>query len=145
MTLQESGIFISLKRLRTLVHRAQYCMDKSARINFGSPIERNLGEVLKDYVMAFTVSEKKLDYLDEAIGMFAVVRIDLEFCAQENLFHFPKRKIEERKDENGKVIPVDTRDEVSSQAVEIFTEVAKIDDGMCKWRASLSKARARAS
>ena len=87
MTLTESSIYISLKRLRRLLYSAQFGMTKGNRIVYGSPIMENIGKAISSYVLAFTVMEKKLEYIEEAIGWFAVVRTDLEFCMDENIIH----------------------------------------------------------
>ena len=141
MTLTESSIYISLKRLRRLLYSAQFGMTKGNRIVYGSPIMENIGKAISSYVLAFTVMEKKLEYIEEAIGWFAVVRTDLEFCMDENIIHFQKRNVVPQKDENGNEVPIDPRDEVSSRKVEIFELIGKIDEGMCMWRSNLAKGK----
>lgn len=141
MTLTESSIYISLKRLRRLLYSAQFGMTKVNRIVYGSPIMENIGKAISSYVLAFTVMEKKLEYIEEAIGWFAVVRTDLEFCMDENIIHFQKRNVVPQKDENGNEIPIDPRDEVSSRKVEIFELIGKIDGDMCRWRSNLAKGK----
>lgn len=141
MTLTESSIYISLKRLRRLLYSAQFNMTKANRIVYGSPIMENIGKAISSYVLAFTVMEKKLEYIEEAIGWFAVVRTDLEFCMDENIIHFQKRSVAPQKDEYGNEIPIDPRDEVSSRKVEIFELIGKIDGDMCRWRSSLAKGK----
>lgn len=101
----------------------------------------NIGKAISSYVLAFTVMEKKLEYIEEAIGWFAVVRTDLEFCMDENIIHFQKRNVVPQKDENGNEIPIDPRDEVSSRKVEIFELIGKIDGDMCRWRSNLAKGK----
>ena len=78
MTLTESSIYISLKRLRRLLFSAQFNMTKANRIVYGTPIMENIGNAIASYVLAFTVMEKKLEYIEEAIGWFAVVRTDCQ-------------------------------------------------------------------
>ena len=68
MTLTESSIYISLKRLRTLLFQSQFDMPKGYRIVYGTPIMQNIGLALSSYVLAFTVTEQKLQYLESAIG-----------------------------------------------------------------------------
>lgn len=141
MTLTESSIYISLKRLRRLLYSAQFSMTKGNRIVYGSPIMENIGKAISSFVLAFTVMEKKLEYIEEAIGWFAVVRTDLEFCMDENIIHFQKRSVAPQKDENGNEIPIDPRDEVSSRKVEIFELIGKVDGDMCRWRSNLAKGK----
>lgn len=141
MTLTESSIYISLKRLRRLLYSAQFGMTKANRIVYGTPIMENIGNAIASYVLAFTVMEKKMEYIEEAIGWFVVVRTDLEFCMDENIIHFQKRSVVPQRDENGNELPIDPRDEVSSRKVEIFELIGKIDGEMCRWRSSLARGK----
>lgn len=136
--LNESSIFITLKQLRKTLYTSMFYMDKGNRIVYGTPIMQRLGDVISEFVIAFTVTEDKWRHLDLAIGYFGVVRCDLEFCMEANMFHFPKRKAVE-KDENGNII--DERDTVNARKIEILQYVAKIDNEMCKWRASIAKGK----
>ena len=141
MTLTESSIYISIKRLRTLLFQAQFDMPKGYRIVYGTPIMQNIGLALSSYVLAFTVTEQKVQYLESAIGYFSIVRTDLEFCVENNIIHFCKRKVEPKKDKQGNELPIDARDEVNTTKIEIFKLIAKIDNDMCRWRASLAKGK----
>lgn len=66
-----------------------------------------------------------MEYLDEAIGWFAVLRNDLQFCVENNIFHLPTSK---------------GRD-MNAVKLELFKIVAKIDDELCKWKAYLAKGK----
>lgn len=120
MQLSTASIYISLKQLRRKLYAAQFLMDKSARIIYGTPLMQSCGDAIKYFTMAYTNKTKKSEYLDVAIGSFAVLRTDIEMCMDCNLIHY-------RKDSNDKV--------------EILKIVAKIDDEMCRWQASLTKGK----
>lgn len=140
MTLEESSIFVNLKRLRELLYGAQFHMTKADRIIFGTPLMESVGKSISSFVLAFTVNERRISYLEESVGHFAVLRTDLDFCIRENIIKWKRRS--EKLDTNGNPIPwEDPRDGVSTQKVEMFRLVAKIDSDMCRWRASLAKGK----
>lgn len=140
MTLEESSIFVNLKRLRRMLYAAQFNMAKADRIIYGTPLMQHCGRSLAAFVLAFTVKEKRVEYLEECIGHFAVLRADLEFCAEQNVIKYPKRR--ERLDKDGKPISWDNpADAISSQKIELFKVVGTIDGDMCRWRQGLSKGK----
>lgn len=131
MQLAESSIYISLKHLRKKLYQAQFLMQKTDRVIYGTPLMEASGNTLKYFTLAFTVKEKRVEYLDEAMGYYAVLRNDLEFCVEENIIHYSKPK----KAEGSEMTYV------NSQKVELFKLIAKIDGDMCKWRACLAKGK----
>lgn len=140
MQLTESSIYVNLKRLRRMLYSCQFRMQKANRIIYGTPLMEASGEAMGNFVLAFLVTDDKKMYMDRCIGWFTRLRVDLEFCIEENIIQFPHRKPE--KDKNGKEVPfADPRDAVNSQKIEIFRLVAKIDGDMCKWRTSLAKGK----
>ena len=136
MTLQESSIFIGLRRLRRKLYQAQFLMMKTDRIIYGTPMMQEVKAALKAYIKAFKVSsrDRKLEHLEESIAEYAALRDDIEFCVEENIIHYAKRK--------PKHPQTATPDEfVNSQKMELFMLVARIDDDMCKWEANLKKGK----
>lgn len=130
MQLEESSIFVRLKRLRVMLYQAQFHMTKTDRVIYGTPLINACGEALGSFVIAFMSIETKQKYMDLSIGWFTRLRIDLEFCVQENIIKFKKRTPKPDED------PKDPRNEVNSQKVEMFKLIAEIDRDMCKWKAS---------
>lgn len=121
-----------MKRLRTELYRAQFAMTKANRIIYGTPLMEYSGKALAAFVLAFKTRssiEDKLHYIDECIGAFAVLRTDLENCMENNIIQYPKREGET------------PEDRVSTDKVELFNLVAKIDSDMCKWSESLTKGK----
>lgn len=138
MRLNESSIYISLKRLREQLYDIQFLMSKTDRIVYGTPLIGLCRDAMARFIVAFTVGnqEKKVEYLLESIGYFGVLRCDLEACVRKNIIHFPVRKPKdsEQKDASGAVT-------VSSMKIDLFETVAKIDTEMCRWQASLAKGK----
>lgn len=138
MTLEESTIFVNLKKLRCQLHAAQFCMTKGDRVVYGVPLREYCGKAIAAFVLAFTVKSKRIAYLEECIGYFTVLRIDLEFCAEQNILKYPKRA--NKLDKDGHPIPwTNDEDKVSTAKVELFRLVGAIDGDMCKWRQSLAR------
>lgn len=129
-----------MKRLREMLYSAQFHMDKADRIIYGTPLMQSSGEALGEFVLAFLVKEDKLKHMEASIAWFTRLRVDLEFCVQQNIVKFRKRK--PKIDKNGNPVPwEDPRDAVSPQKVEMFGLVAKIDSDICRWRASAQKGK----
>ena len=90
------------------------------------------GKALANFTLAFTATEKRMEYLEECMGCFYVVKTDVDFCIRENIIHFRRKHVTEDKTE---------ADYVSSKKVELLKLIAQIDNDMCKWRASLAKSK----
>ncbi len=138
MSLEESSIYISLKQVRQHVFNAQFNMEKGARIIYGTPLLKNIGKSLMYFTLAFEVQEDKMKYLLLAIGYFAIVRTDLDFCVTNNIFHFPKRV---KKDKDGKPVELSPEEQVSSEEIALFAAVAKADCDMCRWQDKLARGK----
>lgn len=135
MQLTESSIYINLKRLRNLLYEAQFRMTTANRVVFGNTLMKYSAETISNFILAFTVGDKKLEYLELSLGYFAVLRDDLLFCIEQNIIQYRRRKKndgdEDKTDE----------DFVNGRKVELFRLVAQIDNDICKWRASLAKGK----
>lgn len=135
MQLTESSIYINLKRLRNLLYEAQFRMTTANRVVFGNTLMKYSAESISNFILAFTVGDKKLEYLELSLGYFAVLRDDLSFCIEQNIIQYRRRKKndgdEDKTDE----------DFVNGRKVELFRLVAQIDNDICKWRASLAKGK----
>lgn len=125
MRLEESSIYINLLRLREKVYGAQFHMTKADRMIYGQPLNNASGEALGNYILAFMNKENKLSYMDKCISWFTRLRVDLDFCVRENIIKFKKKQ----------------NNDVSSQKIELFAIIGKIDSDICKWRASLAKGK----
>ena len=64
MQLSESSIFIGLKRLRNLMYQCQFLMQKTDRVVYGTPLITSSGKALSAFILAFTVKEKRIEYLE---------------------------------------------------------------------------------
>lgn len=118
MQLSSSSLYVSLKQLREKLYDAQFLMDRSARIVYGSRLMDASADSLKYFTMAYTNKSRKMEYLDMAIGSFAVLRTDIEMCMSHNIIHYKR---------------------MDTACVEMLKTVAKIDDELCRWQASLAK------
>ena len=85
MQLSESSIYIGLKRLRRILYQAQFLMGKADRVVYGTPLMQECANVLRYYILAFDTKSRKTEYMDEAMGWYAVLREDIEFCTEQNM------------------------------------------------------------
>lgn len=135
MQLTESSIYINLKRLRNLLYEAQFRMTTANRVVFGSTLMKYSAETISNFILAFTVGDKKLEYLELSLGYFAVLRDDLSFCIEQNIIQYRRRKKNDGEEDK------EDEDFVNGRKVELFRLVAQIDNDICKWRASLAKGK----
>lgn len=133
MQLSESSIYIGLKRLRRILYQAQFLMGKADRIVYGTPLMQECANVLRYYILAFDTKSRNTEYMDEAMGWYAVLREDIEFCTEQNMIHYAKRK--------PKTADPTPDEYINSQKIELFEIVARIDADMCRYRASLIKGK----
>lgn len=68
MQLTESSIYINLKRLRNLLYEAQFRMTTANRVVFGNTLMKYSAETISNFILAFTVGDKKLEYLELSLG-----------------------------------------------------------------------------
>ena len=135
MQLTESSIYINLKRLRNLLYEAQFRMTTANRVVFGNTLMKYSAETISNFILAFTVGDKKLEYLELSLGYFAVLRDDLSFCIEQNIIQYRRRKKNDGDEDKS------DEDFVNGRKVELFRLVAQIDNDICKWRASLAKGK----
>lgn len=138
MQISESSIFIGLKRIRNLMYQCQFLMGKADRTIYGTPLMNASGKAMSAFILAFTVSSKRLEYLEEAMGYFFVLKTDVEFCVSQNIVHFKKKGAKGDKDGKTEDNPAEYE---SSKKIELLKLIAQIDSDMCRWRASLAKSK----
>ena len=139
MRIEESSIYVSLKRLRAILYEVQFTMTKANRQIFGAQLQREGCECMAAYILAFTVTDKKLEYLEKAMGHFYVVKEDVFHCFEKNIIHYKVNK--QKKDKNGKPIKMLDSEYVDSRKIELTKLIASIDNDMCRWWSGLSKGK----
>ena len=134
MSIEQASIYIGLKQLREKLFFIQSLMSKKDQIRFGTPILDECRQSLSLFVMAFSNSERRIEYMDRCIGMFAVLRTDIDMCHNHHLIHYPLRK-----DEKGNKLP--GPETISSQQIELSALIGRIDSDMLKYHQSLIKGK----
>ena len=135
MKLEQSSIYIELIRLRKILCVCQYDMQKYRRVCDGSRLLMEINQVIKDFVIAYSVPNMREQLLANLIGDYGVLRVDIDYCLEENILHFRKRK--PKKDKDGHPLPQDVADKVSSFKVDMVTILGKIDADMNRWNRSV--------
>ena len=134
MSIEKASIYIGLKQLREQLFFIQALMSKKDQIRFGTPILDECRRSLSFFVMAFCNAEHRIEYMDRCIGMFAVLRADIDMCHEHKLIHYPLRK-----DEKGNKLP--GPETISSQQIELSALIGRIDSDMLKYHQSLVKGK----
>ena len=80
MQLTESSIYINLKRLRNLLYEAQFRMTTANRVVFGNTLMKYSAESISNFILAFTVGDKKLEYLELSSEWNKYVEFDRHRC-----------------------------------------------------------------
>lgn len=121
-----------------MVYQCQFLMGKTDRIIYGTPLIQTLMNAAMWFTQSYESRDpgRKADAADRAAMWFSVFRADLTAAVEENLIKFPKRK------------PRDGRapspaEEVNSRKIELVELAARIDDGLHRWRSSLTKGQDR--
>ena len=110
-------------------------MTTANRVVFGNTLMKYSAETISNFILAFTVCDKKLEYLELSLGYFAVLRDDLLFCVEQNIIQYRRRKKNDGDEDKA------DEDFVNGRKVELFRLVAQIDNDIFKWRASLAKGK----
>ena len=80
MQLTESSIYINLKRLRNLLYESQFRMMTANRVVFGNTLMKYSAETISNFILAFTVGDKKLEYLELSSEWNKYVEFDRHRC-----------------------------------------------------------------
>lgn len=80
MQLTESSIYINLKRLRNLLYEAQFRMTTANRVVFGNTLMKYSAETISNFILAFAVGDKKLEYLELSSEWNKYVEFDRHRC-----------------------------------------------------------------
>jgi len=123
MKTDKAGIYVDLYNLRKVLKRAQYTMTKADRIVYGTPVLEKNGEVLADFVLAYDFEDEREKYIRKMCADFEVLKLDLRILAEDNVIKCPDPQNALAKPETIKI--------------EIFELVARIDEGIMKWRNSI--------
>ena len=134
MSIEQASIYIGLKQLREQLFFIQSLMSKKDQIRFGTPILDECRQSLSFFVMAFCNAEHRIEYMDRCIGMFAVLRADIDMCHNHHLIHYPANK-----DDKGNKLP--GPEAISSQQIELSALIGRIDSDMLKYHQSLAKGK----
>ena len=139
MRLEESSIYVSLKRLRKMVYEMQFTMTKANRPIYGASLIRAAKDCMASFMLAFTLTDKKMEYLEKSMGHFYVLKEDLLDCFDNNIIHYKKNK--QKKDKNGNPVKMLDSEWVDNRKIEATKLIAKIDSDMCKWWNGLAKGK----
>lgn len=114
---------MDLYNMRKLLKRAQFAMSKADRIIYGTPVLVKNGEVLADFVLAYDFADERDKYIRKMCADFEVLKLDLRIIAEDNVLKCPD--------------PENARMKPETLKIEIFELIARIDEGITKWRKSV--------
>ena len=127
MKVDKAGIYVDAYQLRKLLKRAQYVMTKTDRVIYGTPVLKEVGDVLADFVIAYDFPEERQKYLHKLYADFEVLKLDLRIIAEDNVLKCPD--------------PLNAGMKPEGFKIQIFELVARIDEGITKWKSSLDRGK----
>ena len=107
-------------------------MTKANRIIMGDRLLMICGRLFGSFIRAMDYPEERVKYIDEFITDFSELKIALDICNEENIIVETRQSV----DRDSK-----QRQNPDSIKISIFESVARIDDGITKWRNKAKKAR----
>ena len=118
MKTDKAGIYVDCYNLRKKFYQATYEMTHKDRVIIAEKALKDLDQVISSFVMGYEFQEERMYYIKKMSAHFEVLKMDLRIMAEENVFKGKKNK-------TGEYVLVER---------EIFELVARIDDGIGKWR-----------
>ena len=130
MKIEKTSIYIDIKELHKLLYRAQFTMTKGDRIIMGNRL-LDLNQQLISLHSRATAAEKdpwrRFDYIEEMIGVFDALRLNLQVAADMTMFKEAKATVDRENQPKQKIFPL---------VVSIFERIAMIETGINKWRSA---------
>ena len=123
----KEGIYVDGFELRKLLKSAQFCMGKAHRIIYGTPLLEENAAFLRDFVFAYDFKEDRDYYIKKMCADFEVLKLDLRIVCDENILRSPD--------------PANLQVSVDEMKLKIVEYVARIDEGITKWRNSTIKGK----
>lgn len=120
MKTDKAGIYVDCYLLRKKFYQATYEMTHKDRVIIAEKALKDLDQVISSFVLGYSLPEERTHYIKKMTAHFEVLKMDLRIMAEENIFKGKKNK-------TGEYVLVER---------EIFELVARIDDGIGKWRRS---------
>lgn len=114
-----------------MIYRAQFAMTKADRIVLGNRMLVLCGRLFGSLVRAIDCKDERLARINDFIMDFSELRICLELATDENIIKETRQTIDRS---SGQIQNPD------SIKMQIFESVARIDDGITKWRNKTKKA-----
>ena len=127
-----SGIYIDCRNLYRDLYRAQFAMTKANRIIMGDRLLNICGRLFGNLIHAIECPDERLERINAFITDFSELRIALEICNDQNIIAETRQSVDRASGQ---------KQNPDSIKISIFESVARIDDGITKWRNKTKKAR----
>ncbi len=122
----EPQIILDAERLYALLLRAEMMMTKVDRIRYGNRAVEQILDVIKEFTLAYDFEDDREVHLKRLCANVAVFIRTMRAIGARNAIHIPTTKEEAKPD---------------TIKIEIVEALAKLDEGVTRWRKSLYKSR----
>lgn len=85
MAAEGEDIYIDLKKLRSLLKRAQFLMDKADRIVYGTPTLENCTRAIEAFVLTYDFKEDRKHYARELHARVHTLCLDMDDIFEANV------------------------------------------------------------
>ena len=126
----QQSIYIKLCRLRHLIKKMQYMMSKADRVIYGTELNVEINDCIKDFVLAYEYREQRDHFIQQMIADFAVLKVALEGINHEGLLREPNVKTHQASPSE---LPAST----DKMYLRVFEAIGSVDTDITKWRNSL--------
>lgn len=142
MKVDKASVFVDCKKLRRVLQKAQLCMTKADRIIYGTPALQRVGEILGCFILAYDFPEERSYYIRKFLAIFYVLKIDIETMNECGIIKETKdthRKKSLELTDSGNIVESYSGEKPRTLQREMTELVARIDEGMERWRKFNSK------
>lgn len=121
-------IYLDAVELRRLVSKALLMMTKQYRVEVGARAFAATGDIIADFIMAYEFPQERYWHFKRMYARFEVLKVDLRMIVNDGLLQSPH--------------PV-TFERPETISLKLFEQVAKIDEGIGKWKTRIIVKQAR--
>lgn len=125
-----------LRLLRRRLYECMFMMRKADRVVYGDALLNYAALTQMWFIRSYEAKDIKDKYeaACNAAMYFSVLREDISEDVECNIIKFPKRKVKDADKMDAEALAIE---QISGRKIELVALVAKIDEGVGRWRNSL--------
>lgn len=129
---QLATIYKGLIRLTRMTRKLYFYMTQADRIVYYDEVKKLLHECKRDFCIAFDFQDERPHWYMLLVGDFHTLTSLIDEIRDENVLKNPLTKVKDKDKDTLTKIPK-TKEKL---LLRIYEEIGKIDEDICKWRAT---------